>query len=151
MPENTTGRRILENHGFGGPSAFHEKSGLAGGEPAIDEAEATITVVDPTEGLIGQKLFSPSSIEGIPGDEVTAILNTKVDKPKSNVDVREIVQTDIFGEMLPAWKPTTVKIESKQGADTVKIEYKPQDNKTGKLGAAKTYNWDIPAGTASPS
>ena len=34
---------------------------------------------------------------------------------------------------------------------TIKIEYKPQDNKTGKLGAPKTYNWDIPAGTASPS
>jgi len=34
---------------------------------------------------------------------------------------------------------------------TVKIEYKPQDNKTGTLGAPKTYNWDIPAGTASPS
>jgi len=34
---------------------------------------------------------------------------------------------------------------------TVKIEYKAQDNKTGKLTAPKTYNWDIPAGTASPS
>ena len=34
---------------------------------------------------------------------------------------------------------------------TVKIEYKPQDNKTGALGPVKTYNWDIPAGTASPS
>lgn len=34
---------------------------------------------------------------------------------------------------------------------TVKIEYKPQDNKSGQLGAARTYNWDIPAGTASPS
>ncbi len=34
---------------------------------------------------------------------------------------------------------------------TVKIEYKPQNNKDGKLGAPKTYNWDIPAGTASPS
>jgi type VI protein secretion system component Hcp len=34
---------------------------------------------------------------------------------------------------------------------TVKIEYKPQDNKTGALLATKTYNWDIPAGTASPS
>jgi type VI secretion system secreted protein Hcp len=34
---------------------------------------------------------------------------------------------------------------------TVKIEYKPQDNKTGKLAAAKTYNWNIPEGTASPS
>ena len=34
---------------------------------------------------------------------------------------------------------------------TVKIEYKPQDNKTGSLLAVKTYNWDIPAGTASPS
>ena len=34
---------------------------------------------------------------------------------------------------------------------TVVIEYKPQDNKDGSLKAAKTYNWDIPAGTASPS
>lgn len=34
---------------------------------------------------------------------------------------------------------------------TVKIDYKPQDNKTGQLGATKTFNWDIPAGTASPS
>ena len=34
---------------------------------------------------------------------------------------------------------------------TVTIAYQPQDAKTGKLGAAKTFNWDIPAGTASPS
>jgi type VI secretion system Hcp family effector len=34
---------------------------------------------------------------------------------------------------------------------SVKIEYKAQDNKTGKLNAAKTYNWNIPEGTASPS
>ena len=34
---------------------------------------------------------------------------------------------------------------------TVKIEYKPQDNKTGALGVAKVYSWDIPAGVASPS
>lgn len=34
---------------------------------------------------------------------------------------------------------------------TVKIEYKPQDKKTGKLGAGKAFSWDIPAGTASPS
>jgi type VI secretion system Hcp family effector len=34
---------------------------------------------------------------------------------------------------------------------TVKIEYRPQDNKTGALGAAKTYSWNIPEGTASPS
>jgi len=34
---------------------------------------------------------------------------------------------------------------------TVKIEYKVQDFKTGALGAAKIYSWDIPAGTASPS
>ncbi|HTE26458.1 Hcp family type VI secretion system effector [Flavitalea sp.] len=33
---------------------------------------------------------------------------------------------------------------------TVKIEYKIQDNK-GSLSIARTYNWDIPAGTASPS
>lgn len=34
---------------------------------------------------------------------------------------------------------------------TVTIEYKAQDNKTGALSNAKTFNWDIPAGTASPS
>jgi type VI protein secretion system component Hcp len=34
---------------------------------------------------------------------------------------------------------------------TVKIEYKPQDSKTGSLGTAKIFTWDIPAGTASPS
>ena len=34
---------------------------------------------------------------------------------------------------------------------TVKIEYKQQDNRTGSLTAVKTYTWDIPAGTASPS
>lgn len=34
---------------------------------------------------------------------------------------------------------------------TVKIDYKPQNNKDGKLGDTKTFNWDIPAGTASPS
>jgi len=34
---------------------------------------------------------------------------------------------------------------------TVKIEYKSQDNKTGSLGAPRTYNWNIPEGTASPS
>lgn len=33
----------------------------------------------------------------------------------------------------------------------VTIEYRSQDNRTGKLGPAKTFNWDIPAGTASPS
>ena len=34
---------------------------------------------------------------------------------------------------------------------TVRIDYKPQNGKDGTLGAVKTYNWDIPAGTASPS
>ena len=33
---------------------------------------------------------------------------------------------------------------------TVKIQYKPQQ-KDGSLGAGRTFNWDIPAGTASPS
>ena len=33
---------------------------------------------------------------------------------------------------------------------SVKIEYKPQQ-KDGSLGAGRTFNWDIPAGTASPS
>ena len=34
---------------------------------------------------------------------------------------------------------------------TVTIDYRPQDGRTGKLGAVSTFNWDIPAGTASPS
>ena len=34
---------------------------------------------------------------------------------------------------------------------TVAIDYRPQDPKTGSLGASSTFNWDIPAGTASPS
>lgn len=33
---------------------------------------------------------------------------------------------------------------------SVRIDYKPQD-RTGKLGTAKPFTWDIPAGTASPS
>lgn len=32
---------------------------------------------------------------------------------------------------------------------TIKIEYKAQDAKTGSLGAAKTFSWDVPAGAAS--
>ncbi len=34
---------------------------------------------------------------------------------------------------------------------TIKIDYKPHDPKTGKAGPTKTFAWDIPAGTASPS
>lgn len=34
---------------------------------------------------------------------------------------------------------------------TVKIDYKLQDPRTGKMGLVKSFNWDIPAGTASPS
>jgi type VI secretion system secreted protein Hcp len=34
---------------------------------------------------------------------------------------------------------------------TVRIEYKPSDTRTGAFGAPKTFTWDIPAGTASPS
>lgn len=34
---------------------------------------------------------------------------------------------------------------------TVKIDYKPQSAADGSLGTAKTFTWDIPAGTASPS
>ena len=34
---------------------------------------------------------------------------------------------------------------------TVAIDYRPQDRKTGSVGAGSTFNWDIPAGTASPS
>jgi type VI secretion system Hcp family effector len=35
--------------------------------------------------------------------------------------------------------------------DVVTIDYQPSDPKTGALGSATTFNWDIPAGTASPS
>jgi type VI secretion system Hcp family effector len=34
---------------------------------------------------------------------------------------------------------------------TVKIEYKQFDPRSGTAATAKTFNWDIPAGTASPS
>ncbi len=34
---------------------------------------------------------------------------------------------------------------------TIKMEYKPQNNNDGSLGAPRTFTWDIPAGTASPS
>jgi type VI secretion system Hcp family effector len=34
---------------------------------------------------------------------------------------------------------------------TVKIDYKLQNSKDGAFGPTKTYNWNIPAGTASPS
>ena len=34
---------------------------------------------------------------------------------------------------------------------TVKIDYQTQDARTGAMTAAKTFAWDIPAGTASPS
>lgn len=33
---------------------------------------------------------------------------------------------------------------------SVKIEYKPQTSQ-GTLGSVRTFNWDIPAGTASPT
>ena len=97
---------------------------LGGGAPVSDDADATLTVVDAMEALIGQKYFSPSTIEGIAGDKTTAVLNTKVDQPNTNVDVRTIVQTDVFGEMVPVWKPTTVKVDNAQGATGIKVEYK---------------------------
>ena len=34
---------------------------------------------------------------------------------------------------------------------TVRIEYQPQDRRTGRMGPATIFTWDIPAGTASPS
>jgi type VI secretion system Hcp family effector len=33
----------------------------------------------------------------------------------------------------------------------VTADYRPQDRKTGALGAPAEFSWDIPAGTASPS
>jgi type VI secretion system secreted protein Hcp len=33
----------------------------------------------------------------------------------------------------------------------IAIEYRPQDSKTGGLGAAAKFTWDIPAGMTSPS
>lgn len=35
--------------------------------------------------------------------------------------------------------------------EQVTIRYQPRDPKTGQLGPATTFSWDIPAGTASPS
>ena len=34
---------------------------------------------------------------------------------------------------------------------TIRLDYVPQHAKTGKAGKVVTFNWDIPAGTASPS
>ena len=34
---------------------------------------------------------------------------------------------------------------------TVKIEYRTLDSRSGAAGTVKTFTWDIPAGTASPS
>jgi type VI protein secretion system component Hcp len=33
----------------------------------------------------------------------------------------------------------------------VRFDYRAQDSRTGKVGAPKTFTWDVPAGTASPS
>jgi type VI protein secretion system component Hcp len=35
--------------------------------------------------------------------------------------------------------------------EVVTIEYRPLDSKSGALGPPTTFDWDIPAGTASPS
>ena len=35
--------------------------------------------------------------------------------------------------------------------DVVTSEYRPLDNKSGALGPATPFNWDLPAGTATPS
>lgn len=45
--------------------------------------------------------------------------------------------------------PVTQRVE--MVFKTVRIEYKPEDRATGSFGSASTFNWDIPAGTASPS
>lgn len=103
---------------------------LVGEGTVTDEANDDITVIEPKEALIGSKDFSPKTIEGIPGDKVTANLNTRVDGGNTNVDVREIIQTDLFtdenqatNDMFPAWKPTTITVENVQGANNVLVEY----------------------------
>ncbi|WP_269937143.1 SdrD B-like domain-containing protein [Arthrobacter sp. HY1533] len=106
---------------------------LAGGPAVENNATDSITVVDPKETLIGAKAFSPATVEGIKGDTTTAILDTKVDgaPTSTNVDVRKIVQTDIFlddnpetHDMYPAWKATGITVDNSQKADNVLVEYR---------------------------
>lgn len=108
---------------------------LAGGKAVTTNKSATLTVIPATETLLGKKAFSPNRVEGIPGDKTTAVLQTRVDQPKTNVDVRKIVQTDIFDQMLPSWKPTTVKVDNKQSADSVKVEYQDANKAWNTLAA----------------
>ena len=87
-----------------------------------DNAEDTLIVEDPKELFDGGKSFHHNRVEGLAGDTTSATLNTSVD-PGTNVDVRKIVQTDMFDGMIADWKPTKVKITNNQGAASVLIEY----------------------------
>ncbi len=80
---------------------------------------------EPIRNLKANKGFGPNRVEGIIGDTTTANLYTRVDN-SSNADVREIVQTDIFSGMLPAWEPTTLNINktATEGATGVKVEFR---------------------------
>ncbi|MFJ2318041.1 SdrD B-like domain-containing protein, partial [Glutamicibacter sp. NPDC087661] len=89
-----------------------------------DEADATLLVQEPKFALIGGKGFTPHRIEGIPGDKTTVWLNTKVDQNNTNMDVREIVQTDDFSSMVPALKANSISVPATQGATKVVVKYK---------------------------
>ncbi|MBP2387379.1 putative repeat protein (TIGR01451 family) [Paeniglutamicibacter kerguelensis] len=83
----------------------------------------TLVVEAPKEKFNGSKSFFPDRVEGLVGDTTSATLNTSV-HTDSNVDVRNIVQTDIFGSnMMLDWKPTHIKVTETQGADSVLVEY----------------------------
>ncbi|MHA7271109.1 SdrD B-like domain-containing protein [Arthrobacter sp. HLT1-20] len=87
-----------------------------------DDETATLQVVAPVERLSSSKSFSPDRVEGIVGDTTTASLTTGLDAA-TNADVRQIVQTDMFAPMAPAWKPVSLTIANRQNATTVRVEY----------------------------
>ncbi|WP_265160633.1 SdrD B-like domain-containing protein, partial [Glutamicibacter sp. MNS18] len=110
--------------------------GTPSGNPNVveDEAEATLIAEEPTYALIGGKGFTPHRIEGIVGDKTTVWLNTKVDGDKTNMDVREIIQTDIFENMVDGgFKATSVSVQETRGASKVLVEVTKDGGETWAL------------------
>ncbi|NAZ17381.1 hypothetical protein GT020_15105 [Glutamicibacter soli] len=95
-----------------------------GTTPVEDDATDTLLVVDPKQKNKSFKDFSPSRIEGIPGDKTSANLKSRVDSTGTNVDVREIVQTDDFSSMIAqGFKATHISVPQTQGATSVLVKY----------------------------
>ncbi|MFJ2618370.1 SdrD B-like domain-containing protein [Glutamicibacter sp. NPDC087344] len=124
-----------------------------GGETPVVVAEATLKVVDPVEANKSTKGFSPDRIEGIPGDETTATLSTHVDSSKANVDVRKIVQTDDFSNMVDAgYAPTTISVPQTQGANSVVVEVRAGNGEWTQLTSSDgsaIEETDVPSGTTA--